>query len=107
VELPQPADPGARRESAHAALPTAAYLLVWGLLVVLTAVTVGVTYLDMKRFAVIAALVIATVKASLVVLYFMHVRYESRLIAVVLIVGLAAFAVFMGLTFTDILYRYG
>ncbi|MBM4398358.1 MAG: cytochrome C oxidase subunit IV family protein, partial [Deltaproteobacteria bacterium] len=48
------------------------YVVVWAVLLVLTGVTVGVAMLDMKKFAVLAAMVIAGTKATLVLLYFMH-----------------------------------
>ena len=51
--------------------------------------------------------IIASVKATLVLLYFMHVRFESRLVSVMVFVAIAAFAVFMILMFSDIFYRYG
>jgi cytochrome c oxidase subunit 4 len=106
VDTPRDATLAHESSGTHTGPTAATYLLVWVLLVLLTALTVGVSYVDMKRLAVVAALVIATAKACLVVLYFMHVRYEPRLVAIMVAVGLAALAVFLGLTFTDILYRY-
>jgi cytochrome c oxidase subunit 4 len=81
------------------------YVTVWASLVFLTLVTVGVTYLDMKKFAVFTAMAIATTKCGLVATYFMHLRYESRLYTILLMVALATLAVFMALTFSDLLYR--
>ena len=51
------------------------YIIVWAALVILTATTVGVSYLNMNKFTVFTALLIATVKASLVLLYFIHIRF--------------------------------
>ncbi len=82
------------------------YVKVWATLVVFTAITVGVTYLDMKAFAVVTALIIASIKASLVLLYFMHLRFESRLLTIVLVVALGSFTIFLGLTFADVHYRF-
>ncbi len=56
------------------------YVIVWGGLILLTGVTVLVSYLDLGVMNVVVALVIASVKASLVALYFMHLRSESRLV---------------------------
>ena len=54
------------------------YLMVFGTLLVLTLVTVGVSYLDLPEFeTVIVALVIATTKAALVAMFFMHLKYEA------------------------------
>ena len=50
------------------------YVKVWATLVVFTAITVGVTYLDMKAFAVVTARIIASIKARLVLVYFLPSR---------------------------------
>ena len=54
---------------------------------VLTVATVGVTYVDMGRFNLVVALGVAAVKASLVGLYFMHLRYDSPFNGFVLVVA--------------------
>ena len=56
------------------------YLVVWGALIVLTAVTVAVSYVHLGLMNVVVALLVASVKAWLVALFFMHLRYESRLV---------------------------
>jgi cytochrome c oxidase subunit 4 len=85
---------------------TGAYFLVWAGLIVLTAVTVVVSRLDVGRVAVIVALAIAAVKSTLVLLYFMHLRWEKRLVIKLAIpITLATLAIFIGLTYTDILRR--
>lgn len=57
------------------------YLMVFGALMVLTLITVGVSYLHMPHTpAVIVALAIATLKASLVAMFFMHLKGERRII---------------------------
>jgi len=84
----------------------ATYLWVWGALLALTAVTVAVAGLDLGRVAVAAALAIAAVKSTLVVLYFMHLRWEGRLVIKLLIpITLVTLAIFIGLTYTDVLRR--
>jgi cytochrome c oxidase subunit 4 len=99
--------------AAIAAEPPAAHLsarhyaIVWAVLVLLTGLTVGVSFLDMKKFVVLTAVTIATTKAALVLLYFMHVRYESRTIKYFVVVALGALAIFFALMFSDIVYRYG
>jgi cytochrome c oxidase subunit 4 len=91
---------------AHAGPSGRFYVAIWGTLVLLTGLTVGVTYFDLRKLAVLAAILIATIKATLVALYFMHLRYESRLFTTVLLVGLGSFAIFIALTFTDLSYRF-
>ena len=90
----------------HGAESTRFYVLIWLTLVCLTALTVGVTYLDLKKLTLVAALVIATIKSSLVLLYFMHLRSEARVLAAALLVGVGAFLIFIFLTFADVFYRF-
>ncbi len=91
--------------SAHAGLghvmPVKVLLIVWAALVVLTVATVGVTYVDMGRFNLVVALGVAAVKASLVGLYFMHLRYDSPFNGFVLVVALAFVALFIMGTIGD------
>ena len=60
-------------------VPIRIYLTIFAILMVLTAVTVSVSFLDLGPFNTVVALVIAVTKAVLVVLFFMHARYSSRL----------------------------
>jgi cytochrome c oxidase subunit 4 len=60
-------------------VPPSVYYSVYVVLLILLALTVGVAYLDLGWFNPAAAFLIGTAKASLVVLYFMHVRYGSSL----------------------------
>jgi cytochrome c oxidase subunit 4 len=54
-------------------------LAVFGALMLLLVLTIGVAYLDLGPFGLVIAMLIATVKAALIILYFMHVRYGSKL----------------------------
>jgi cytochrome c oxidase subunit 4 len=73
-----------------------AYILVFTALLALTAITVGVSYLHLSTGpAIVLALVIATVKGSLVACYFMHLISERRLIYWVLILTVAFFVVLL------------
>jgi cytochrome c oxidase subunit 4 len=76
-------------------------------LLTLTALTVGATVIDFGGAANLwIAMVIATVKATLVALYFMHLRYDRPFNAVVLLAALLFMVLFIGLTLTDTLqYR--
>lgn len=78
------------------------YVTVWLVLVGLTVVTVAVTWLDMKKFAVFTAMLIATVKASLVLLDFMHLRHGPRKYALMVGLALVLLAIFLFLTFIDV-----
>ena len=86
-------------------VPTRIYYLIFAILMICTALTVGIAFVDLGPFNVVAALTIAVFKATLVVLFFMHVKYASRLTK--LIVGVAFFflGIMLSLTFADYLSR--
>jgi cytochrome c oxidase subunit IV len=68
-------------------LPVKMYYGIWAALLVLTVVTAGVSFIDLGPFNTIVALVIASFKAVLVVLFFMHVKYTSEKMTKVVIVS--------------------
>ncbi len=80
-----------------------AYVLM--LLLVLTGVTVGMSYLDLGKLNVWVALLIASLKASLVLLFFMHLKYESRMIKISFISTVMVLAVMISFTFWDVAFR--
>lgn len=86
-------------------VPYSTYVNVWIMLIALTGVTVGAAFTDLKHLAIFTAILIAVVKASLVILYFMHIRYERRIFAYMLIAILATYAIFVILTFADYSFR--
>jgi cytochrome c oxidase subunit IV len=72
------------------------YLYVFGALALLTAITVGISYLHLPTWqAVVLALIVATVKGSLVAAFFMHLLSERKLIYAVLVVTVFFFGVLM------------
>jgi len=76
--------------------------LIWGALIVLTFVTAGVAYLDLGPFNTVVALAIATLKATLVILFFMHVKDASeRLTKVVIISSIFWLLLMLGLSLAD------
>ncbi len=83
------------------------YLVIFGALIVLTVVTYGAAKFDFGNEAVntIIALTIAVTKATLVILYFMHVRYSPRLTWVVIAAGFLWLVIMIGLTLSDYLTR--
>jgi len=81
------------------------YIAIFAALMVLTATTVFVARIDLGPMNVVVALVIAVFKATLVVLFFMHVRYSPRIIALLIFAGLIWLALLIGLTLTDYLSR--
>jgi cytochrome c oxidase subunit IV len=81
------------------------YIAVFAALMVLTAVTVSIAYVNLGRLNIVVALAIAMLKASLVVLFFMHVRHATRLMKVVVAGGVLWLAILIGLTMADYLTR--
>lgn len=82
------------------------YIFVWAGLVALTALTVLTANLDFGMLSIVVVLLIASVKSTLVFLWFMHLLYERKTVIKILIpIVIATLAVFIGLTYTDILYR--
>jgi cytochrome c oxidase subunit IV len=75
-------------------------------LLLLTAITVAVSYFDLGAMNLAVALTIAAAKASLVALWFMHLRYESPVHAFVFLVGIAFLGLFLAITMLDaVTYR--
>jgi cytochrome c oxidase subunit 4 len=81
------------------------YLGIFGTLMVLTAITVGVAYVDLGSLNILVALGVAVFKASLVVLYFMHLKYSSKLTWVVVGAGMFWLAILLSITMVDYLTR--
>lgn len=82
-------------------VPAPVLLAVWGALMVLTAVTVAATWVDLGKMNLVVALAIATVKAALVLLYFMHMRYDRPFNAIVFVGALAFVALFVVISLLD------
>ena len=87
------------------AISPRAYYVVFAVLIVLTAVTVAVAYLDLEPLNTVAALGIAAVKALLVLLYFMHLRYSGRLVWLFAAAGFVFLALLIGLMLGDVVSR--
>jgi cytochrome c oxidase subunit IV len=87
-------------------VPVRIYITIFVVLLVGTALTVAAAFVDFPwRLNTVVALTIATIKATFVVLYFMHVRYSSRLIWVILAAALFWMAILFAFTFSDYLTR--
>jgi len=79
--------------------------LVLGGLVLLTSITVGVSYVDWGFLNVPIALFVAASKATLVLLFFMHIKYEGLAIKVSFISTMLFFAIMISFTFWDVAFR--
>jgi cytochrome c oxidase subunit IV len=81
------------------------YALVLITLLVLTVLTTYVATVDLGAFSVVVALVIAVTKMCFVALFFMHVRYSTRLTRLVILGGLMWLGILLLLTLTDFFTR--
>jgi cytochrome c oxidase subunit 4 len=82
-----------------------AYVAVFCALLVLTAVTVAVAFVDLGALNDVVAMGIASTKATLVLIYFMHVRYSSTLTRLSIVSGIVFFAILVFLTMSDVYTR--
>lgn len=94
----------ATSEQHSISVPT--YLAVFGALMVLTVVTVASAHIDLGHWNVVVALIIALTKATLVVTYFMHLRYGTNLTRAILISGVIAVFLLMGIAIDDVRSRH-
>jgi cytochrome c oxidase subunit IV len=86
-------------------VPTRTYYVIYVVLLVCTYLTWQIAFFDLGALNAVAALTIAVFKAVLVVLFFMHVRYSTRLTSVVVIASVFWLGILLALTFGDYLTR--
>lgn len=90
--------------SAHV-VPPRIYLGIFAALLVLTAVTIWVAFQDLGILNNVVAMGIAALKATLVVLYFMHVRYSTRLTQIMVASSLVWLVILIAFTLSDVYTR--
>ncbi|MBZ5627250.1 MAG: cytochrome C oxidase subunit IV family protein [Acidobacteriia bacterium] len=82
------------------------YIVVWIALMALMVLTAGLSRIDLGEWSTVVAMAIAVIKALLVILFFMHVRYEDQKITwVVVIAGFFWLGILLALSMTDYLSR--
>lgn len=81
------------------------YIMVWLGLVALTSITVTIAGMHLGSLTLIAAMVIAAIKTSLVGYHFMHIKFDNAVIKVFILVCLVIFLTFWILTFSDLSFR--
>ena len=81
------------------------YVMVFGTLLFFTLVTVGAAFIDLKWANPVIALGIACFKAVIVILFFMHAKYQSRLIKMTIGSGFFVFLVLIVMTMSDYMSR--
>ncbi|MGD1148675.1 MAG: cytochrome C oxidase subunit IV family protein [Thermoanaerobaculaceae bacterium] len=94
-------DPTADHSALGHVVPFKVLAGVWLTLLVFTLITVAVAGVDIGSFNLGVAMAIATVKASLVVLYFMHMRYDRPMNAIVFVAALLFVGIFVSLALLD------
>ena len=88
-------------EHHHHIVSPIVYLTIVGILLVMTGLTVAASYVEMGMFNPIVALAIAAFKMILVVLFFMHVKYSTKLTKLTVSAGVFTFLVLVGMTLSD------
>ncbi|MCG3208417.1 MAG: hypothetical protein FOGNACKC_02021 [Anaerolineae bacterium] len=89
----------------HHIVPVRIYLMVFGALMVLAALTVGASFINLGVFNNLIALAIAVTKAGLIMAFFMHLKYSSRLTWIVAGVGFFWLIIFFVITLGDYMAR--
>ncbi|MFN0100455.1 MAG: cytochrome C oxidase subunit IV family protein [Bryobacteraceae bacterium] len=91
-------------EHVHSSSPRI-YAIILGALLILTAITVGAAYVNFGSFNLIIAVLIATLKATLVALFFMHLRHDPPLNAIIFVSSLIFLGLFLLFPLIDITSR--
>lgn len=89
----------------HHVINYSTYLLIWFALIVLTGLTVAVAGTNLGGFSVWTAILIAATKTTLVLMVFMHLKYERPLFRWMVLVVIVAITIFIVFTFFDVSYR--
>ncbi|WP_245678142.1 cytochrome C oxidase subunit IV family protein [Chondromyces crocatus] len=82
-------------------IPLKMYIGTWLALLVFTVITVGASYIDFGDFNLWIAMLIATCKASMVALLFMHLLWDERFNSIILVSSIIFLGIFIGFTMAD------
>ena len=100
--------PGTEQEhfdyTSHLA-PISLYVGIWATLMIFTGLTVFAATVELGIFNIVVALLIATIKGTLVVLFFMHLRYSTKLTMVTVVAAIFFLLIMFSLSMTDYLTR--
>jgi cytochrome c oxidase subunit IV len=88
-------------ENGHHVVSPKIYATILAALLLGTWITVQAAKIDLGRWNIVLALAIATIKMTLVILFFMHGKYSSKRTQLVIISGFFWLAIMLGLTMTD------
>ena len=95
----------AEQHAEHHIVGPKVYLLIFAALIVGTALTVGASFIEMGPWNPVVAIAIAVVKATLVVLFFMHIKYSSKLMKLTVGAGVFTFLILVGMSLADYFTR--
>jgi cytochrome c oxidase subunit IV len=95
----------AHGEDEHHIVSWRVYLVIVLILLAATGTTAAVSYVDLGIFNAVVALAIGVTKATLVVLFFMHVKYTTKLTKLTVASGIFTFLVLIGMTLCDYITR--
>jgi cytochrome c oxidase subunit 4 len=82
-------------------VPPGIYIIIISILLSLTALTVAAAYVNLGKYNIVVALAIATLKATLVVLFFMHAKYSPKRTKLVIIAGIFWLLILLFMTLSD------
>lgn len=81
------------------------HLLVLAALIALTILTVAITSVELGPYNTAAAILIAVIKASIVLTWFMHLKFDQKIYRIMAIIVLLIYSAVIVVTFFDYLYR--
>lgn len=84
---------------------TGVYLVVWAGLLLLTWLTVSVSGMHLGNLSTLSAISIAALKSGLILAFFMHLRYENKLFAIIFFFAIITLAIIISFTFFDTSFR--
>lgn len=105
TEFHDPSNVTNPEHAAHHVVPPRTYIFVFITLLIFTGLTVVAAYIDLGIFNPVVALAIASFKAVIVFLFFMHVKYQSRLIKLTVIAGFFSFFILTTMSLSDYISR--
>ena len=94
-----------KTESKNQTISYGAYVLVWLGLLVMTGLTITVSGAHLGSLSILSAILIASFKTFLVLFFFMHLKYESNFIRLIILIIIAILTIFIALTFVDVSFR--
>lgn len=94
------------QEEIHPSIGYGLYLLIWLGLLILTGLTVTMAGMHFGIINIVLVLLVAGVKSTLVLNYFMHLKYEKPLFRIMVFIAIFSLVIFIVLLFTDVLFRY-